>query len=385
MKIVLFDYVFDQQQPGISGLSDLIWDTARGLVEIGEEVHIVGPYPDGTNGPKGATLHTYPLPRLNYRNLLGHLLIIWHGWRVIQRELSDADLIHTPEYLSSGAFTLMGKIPVILTTPGSIYERIYSGANPFDPVTTAIYKLAAHISARRCAYIIAISQDMKRWWEYSGAATEKILVLPFGVDTDIFTSQSEVGPQIDWSTRQRHILFTGRLSIEKGVDLLLEAFSRAVQQFPDIHLHIVGDGPQRERYQNLAEQLGISDAVTFYGWIKKYELPLYYAAADVCIVPSRSEPLGRVILESMACATPVIGADTGGIPDLITHNETGMLFPPDNSERLYDCLAYFLELDTTSIAEMGQRARDFMLANQTLIAVAYRIRDDVYRPLVAAE
>ncbi len=142
MKIVLFDYIFDQQQPGISGLSDLIWETARGLVDIGEEVHIVGPYPVGISGPNGATLHTYPLPRLNYHNLLGHLLIIWRGWRVIQRELSDADLIHTPEYLSSSVFTLMGKIPVILTTPGSIYERIHSGANPFDPITTAIYKLA---------------------------------------------------------------------------------------------------------------------------------------------------------------------------------------------------------------------------------------------------
>ncbi len=376
MKIVLFDYVFEQDKPGTSGLSDVVWELAQGLAGLGEEVHVVGPYPEGTTGPANVAIHTFSLPPINYRNVVGHLLIIHKGWQVIRREIPDADIVHAPEYLSTAYFCLRTRVPVILTTPGNIYERIHSGSNPFDWSMTAALKVSARISARRCARINAISSDMGAWWETTGAAPGKISVFPYGV-TDAFHPIEDAREQLDWSSDRRRLLFVGRLSKEKGVDLLLTAFGHLVQQFPDLELHIVGDGKERQTYEALAQQID-GGAITFHGWVDKYNLPVYYSASEILVVPSRTEPLGRIVLEALACKVLVVGAQVGGIPDLVQHERTGLLFTPGDA----DDLQHKLEQALTSPQAAQWRAAGYALARQTLNwqAIAARTRDEMYQP-----
>jgi teichuronic acid biosynthesis glycosyltransferase TuaC len=379
MKIVLFDYVFDQEKPGASGLSDVVWELAQGLTDLGEEVHIVGPYPEGTAGPANVVIHSFSLPPINYRNVVGHLLIINKGWQVIRREIPDADIVHAPEYLSTAYFCLRTRVPVILTTPGNIYERIHSGSNPFDWSMTLVLKVAARISARRCAGINAISSDMQAWWGKSGAAPAKIRVFPYGVDNAFHPIEGS-RERLAWSSGKRHLLFVGRLSKEKGVDLLIHAFGQLVHQISDLELHIVGDGKERKAYEALAQQVN-GAAITFHGWIDKYELPVYYSASDILVVPSRTEPLGRIVLEALACKVLVVGAQIGGIPDLVADERTGLLFQPGDASDLRRKLEQAL---TSPDAEQWSAA-GYEQARENLNwrAIAARIRDEMYRPNLA--
>lgn len=185
MKIVLFDYVFEPSRPGITGLSDLVWNWAKHLMAFGDEVHIVAPYPESAQPPKGAIVHRFPVLPIGYRNIVGHILIVLRGWLEIRR-LGNVDLIHAPEYLSTGIFGLLSRdTPVILTVPGNIYERIAHG-NPFDWSATQVFKVAARLSARFCACIIVTSEEMRWWWEKTGAPTSRMVLIPHGVDTELF-------------------------------------------------------------------------------------------------------------------------------------------------------------------------------------------------------
>lgn len=380
MKIVLFDYVFEQGKPGISGLSDVVWQMGRSLAKLGEDIHLVGPYAKGTVGPQGITMHPYMIPTI--RNIVGHIRIALKGWQTIQREIPDADLIHTPEYLSTTTFALLGSLPVVLTTPGNVYAHLHNRANFFgDPITTSVCKVAARISAKRCAYIIAISKDMQYWWEYSGASPNKIAVIPYGVDIKTFSPIANANHRLGWDDHREHLLYVGRLSHEKGVDLLIEAFRQVATDFPNAYLHIIGDGPERQALLSLTEQSRLTEKVIFYGWVKKHELPSYYSAADVCVVPSRTEALGRIILESMACQTPVVGANVGGIPDLIKDNETGLLFEKEDVCDLEQKLRRVLE-EGARAQEMARAGWRFIRTHQSWESVARRIRDEVYRPIV---
>jgi glycosyltransferase involved in cell wall biosynthesis len=381
MKIVFFDYIFERDKPGLSGLSDVVWEMARGLVAAGENVHIVGPFPESAEGPEGTVIHSFNLPAINYRNIVGHMLIVLSGWRTLQQSLTDIDVIHAPEYLSTAFFSVLGSIPVVLTTPGNIYAHIHNGANYFsDPITTAIVKTAARVSARRCASIIAISRDTKHWWELSGAPRSNVVVIPYGVDTERFRLVADARRQMDWSSSEKHLLYVGRLSHEKGPDLLLEALAYIATGRSKVHLHIVGDGSERQALLRQAQQSGVAARVTFHGWVKKSELPLYYAAADVCIVPSRTEALGRVILESMACRTTVVGARIGGIPDLVKDEKTGLLFEAGNAAHLAQKLQLILTQDAL-IQELAHAGWEFVHREQSWEAVAKRIRDDIYHPI----
>jgi glycosyltransferase involved in cell wall biosynthesis len=371
MKIVLFDYVFERDKPAISGLSDVVWELAQSLQRQEHDIHLVGPYPADLKPIAGTTLHPYHVPNISYRNVLGHLYIIWRGWRVIQRHLRDAEVVIAPEYLSTTLFSLLGKIPTVLITPGNVFERIASGYNPFDLSMTLVLKLAAKVSAKRCKAIIAISQDMKKWWEYSGATREKITVIPYGVATETFRRTPGARQTLGWEENKKHLLFVGRLSPEKGVDTLLQAFATLLEnQNADVHLHIIGDGPQLAAYQRLAEKY--AGSITFYGWVKKPELPIYYSACDALVVPSYTEPLGRIVLEAMSCSALVIGSCVGGIPDLIRERKTGLLFAAGDHDTLYQRLLWALThpAESAALAEAGNQ---FIIQHQTWDAVAKRM------------
>lgn len=384
MKIVFFDYVFERNAPGITGLSDVVWEMAQGLAAIGEDVHIVAPYADDTTGPEGVTIHSFALPPINYRDVFGHILIVVKAWKVIERRLSDADIIHAPEYLSTAVFSMLGLSSVVLTTPGNIYAHIHNNANYVDPITTIFFKIAARTSARKCARIIAISNDMKYWWEFSGASASRIAVIPYGVDIKRFHPVANAQRRVGWSSRCTHLLYVGRLSHEKGADLLLKAFAQVAKDNPCAQLHVVGEGPDRALLQSLVQKLGLAGQVTFHGWVKKHQLPQIYAASDVCVVPSRTEAFGRIVLESMACRTAVVGARVGGIPDMVKDNITGLLFDVGNTHALAERLRWAMQ-NGSKMEEMARIACEYVHHHQTWQVVAERILHEVYQPIIERE
>jgi D-inositol-3-phosphate glycosyltransferase len=186
------------------------------------------------------------------------------------------------------------------------------------------------------------------------ADTEKITVIPPGVDTSHFypIPPDEARAAIGIQPHERMILFVGRIEPLKGVETLIRAIALLVKDHiisgcPH-YLAIVGGDPnitpemensEMARLQKLCQDLGINDLVLFLGKRAQDTLPYYYSAAEVLVMPSHYESFGMVALEAMACGTPVIASQVGGLAFLIQDGTTGYSIPDDNPQALAEKLA----------------------------------------------
>lgn len=240
-----------------------------------------------------------------------------------RRESIDLVVSHgsTPCY-ATGPFTRQYRIPGVFVIQALIRDRIEMGANPYSWVTTQMYRHANRYGASKMLYSIAISCYIRRMAIAEGAKPENAFVLHNPVDMTKFHSGGHETKDVD-------VLFVGRLSREKGIEVLVEA----AHHFPkDTRMLIVGDGPLRKVLERSARD--VECAIAFAGWIENEMLGAYIRRARLQVVPSLSEPQGLVVLEGMACGVPVIGTDVGGIPDMITNRENGWLVPPNNAKAL---------------------------------------------------
>ena len=152
------------------------------------------------------------------------------------------------------------------------------------------------------------------------------------------------------------ILFVGRLERVKGVDVLLASLAELKVKSEKWEARIVGDGSQREALEDLAKQLGIADRVTFAGFVSVPAVYDEFAAAEIFVGLSRSEALGNVFLEAQAAGCAVIAARVGGIPDVVTDGETGILIAPDDPVSAANVLGSLLK---------DRAAREKLAANGT--------------------
>jgi glycosyltransferase involved in cell wall biosynthesis len=153
------------------------------------------------------------------------------------------------------------------------------------------------------------------------------------------------------------VLFVGRLSPEKGVDCLLQAFRTLRGRFKEARLVVAGDGPARGPLEQLARRLGLEQAATFTGMLDHERLCERYAAARCCVFPSlwlENCPMG--VLEAMAAGAAIVASRLGGIPEILRHEETGLLFERGDSAQLAAQLALILD-DAALAARLGAAAR----------------------------
>ncbi len=236
---------------------------------------------------------------------------------------------------------------------------------PFNWMERYNYRHAAHAIAGNREGV-----DVLRRKGYQGPAT----VIPqFGVDPEIY----EPAPPDVWTSPPHfHIGYVGRLVEEKGVDLLLRAVAGLEGEW---RLSILGDGPFESRLERQAQELNIGDRVTFESQVPSSEMPSYYRRLNVLVLPSRTRPhwkeqFGRVLIEAMACGIPVVGSDSGEIPQVI--GDAGLVFPEDDEEALRAHLSRLMGDETlhNTLAE-GGRERVIREYAQTRIATATH---DVY-------
>jgi glycosyltransferase involved in cell wall biosynthesis len=155
----------------------------------------------------------------------------------------------------------------------------------------------------------------------------------------------------------KNVLFAGHLFSSKGVHNLIKAFKNVSARIPAAKLDIVGDGPEREKLQQLAVSLKIQNSVIFHRAVPHADLPSFYARANVVVLPSVvAENCPLVVLEAMASARPVLGSRLGGIPELISENESGLLFTPNDADGLCEKIIDVLS-DPELAAQMGQCGR----------------------------
>jgi D-inositol-3-phosphate glycosyltransferase len=206
-------------------------------------------------------------------------------------------------------------------------------------------------------------------WLY-GNRSGKEVVVPPGVDLERFqplppgASKAHVGVP----AKDRNILFVGRIEPLKGVDTLLQAMALIQERYPEavenVDVTIIGGDPwsndpdlEMARLQSMREQLGIHDIVTFIGARDQNELPFYYAAAEIVVMPSHYESFGMVALEAMASGTPVIASEVGGLAFLVRDGENGFHVPSRDPEALAERIYELLTNDSCR-ARLGRNARE---------------------------
>jgi D-inositol-3-phosphate glycosyltransferase len=203
--------------------------------------------------------------------------------------------------------------------------------------------------------------------------TNRVAVIPPGVDLSHFypIPTDEAKAYIGIPSTDRMVLFVGRIEPLKGLDVLIEAMGRFCQRSQveqkQLDLVIIGGEPEvspqvmtdeMARLQALREKYGIKDMVTFLGKRAQDTLPYYYSAAEAVVVPSHYESFGMVALEAMACGTPVVASQVGGLAFLVQDGVTGYSIPVGDPEALC-CRLMTLLSDPDLRAKMGQQAAQF--------------------------
>lgn len=375
LKIGFIDYILEPDKPGRTGLSDIVWDLSTELVAQGHEVHVVASYQTNEYPNDQIFVHNFAAPPIGYRNILGQLWILKRAADIL-RNLS-LDIIHAPEYVSTAFMWSVGiQTPMVLTVPGNIYERIQNG-NPFDFLTTQVLKIAARISAMSCEQIIVTSNEMAWWWSKTGAPASRMSTIPLGVNPQLFKPIPNARSLLKISPKKSIVLFVGRLSQEKGLKHLISAVKKLCEVSNNVELHLVGEGGYGRYLQDSALDLGIEKRLIFHGKIDKSDLPVYYSAADITVLPSLSEGLPRTMLESLACGSPFLGTRITGIEDHIQDNETGFLIEPGNTELLTRKLETILRNPEQARA-VAKRGLAYVRKNLTWQVIAERIQSEVY-------
>jgi glycosyltransferase involved in cell wall biosynthesis len=272
------------------------------------------------NFPKS---HRY-FPGVN--KYIADYLMFLAAFVTIRRNRLEFDLIHAhfahPSGYIASRLSKIFKKPYLLTVHGSdILENF---------VPTHIAHRRKHhrdLGLLRAERIICVSQHLKQVLMAQGMCQQKIVVIPNGIDTKLFSPSDNSNSKCD-------IVFVGNLIELKGIDLLLQAFRQISGSGLNVHLKIIGEGILKRELHSLANQLGISDRVHFLGPIENSVIAKIIPTAKLLCLPSRQEGFGVVLIEALACGVPVVGARTGGIVDIITSDDIGFLFEPGDANDL---------------------------------------------------
>lgn len=209
-------------------------------------------------------------------------------------------------------------------------------------------QIALQRQVYRCSHaIVANSQAAAAQLRAEGVAADRVRVIPNGLDLDRFRPRHRERPI---ST----IVSVANLRREKAHECLLAAAARLAPRYPDLRYLIVGDGPRAAELRALTRTLGLDERVRFLG--HREDVADLLAGADIFVLPSRSEAFPNGALEAMAAGLPVVACRVGGLIDLIEHERTGLLVPPDDSAALADALDSLLRAPQ-SAAALGRSAR----------------------------
>jgi teichuronic acid biosynthesis glycosyltransferase TuaC len=228
----------------------------------------------------------------------------------------DLDIIDAHYFYPDGVAAAMigrqlGK-PVVITARGTDINLLPHYALPRKMILWA---------AKCAAALITVSSALKTALMQLGVDAGKITVLRNGVDTNLFHPVDRVVERARLGLTGKVLLMVGNLVPLKGHDLVL----RALAEFPEARLLVIGEGSEERNLKTLAGALQIQDRVRFLGAMPQQLLPPYYAAADALVLASCREGWPNVLLEAMACGTPVVAVNVGGIPEIVTAPEAGVI------------------------------------------------------------
>jgi glycosyltransferase involved in cell wall biosynthesis len=355
--------------PEVGGMESHIYYLCRALVAKGHQVEVV----------TGRSL-----PGLPEHEVMDGVRV-WRTWfparnppgwalhavgsmpRFLERA-RGADVLHAQD-IASVAPALAARArtgaPVVTTLHSSHFLK--RAASPiWRPVLGGFVRASDHVLAASVE-IARVAEEM--------APGKRVEALTNGVETSIFRP---VEPTLPPSGRRR-LVVPRRLFHKNGVEFLVRAMPYIVGR-SDAEAVLVGDGPERERLEGLARELGVAERVSFLGKRRNDEMPGILSSGDLAIFPSLMEATSVAALESMACELPVAASRVGGLPEIVD-DEVGGLFEPADPRALADVVVRLL--DSGRLEEMGRRARARVVERWSNDRLAER-HLEIYRGLLAA-
>ncbi len=349
----------------------------QGLRRLGAKPSLFAPAYPGYRDPEPDVyrLPSFRLPRYpDFPLLLPVQPGLLRQVRAIQPEVVHVHSPFTAGQLGLRAARALG-VPVVFTHH-TLYPE-YVHYVPCVPRSFAAWAVRAHVVrfCNRCDAVIAPSRAVAELLEAQGVRSRIVVIPTAGLDLAAIDRIPASDRAVLGIPRDRVlVLYAGRLAQEKNLNLLLEAFHLA-SRGRNLHLLLVGDGPDRHLLEHEARLKGILDRVTFAGALPHEAVLGWMKASDVFVFASRTETQGLAVVEAMACGLPVAAVDATGTSETVVHGRTGFLVPPDPAA-LADavaCLADQPELRATLGAQARAEAVRWSLA-----ALAERVLE-VYR------
>ena len=358
-------------QKDTGGMSVYVHQLARELGQLGLNVDVYT-RAHAPGDPQVISLHenarVVHIPagphHASKEDIPGYLDTFLSGLRAFQQEHGlHYDLLHSHYWLSGWAGDTLARewdVPHVATfhTLAEIKRRARVGEREPDLRVRVEHRVTA--SADRI--VVSTTHEERALQRLYHVAKEKIDVISPGVDLSTF----HPGSQRDARARlglngDRTLLYVGRIEPLKGLEVLLHTMA-TIEEPRNVRLLVIGGSaepdPETERLKHLTQELFIDDQVDFLGSLDHDQLPLYYQAADVMVVPSYYESFGLVALEAMACGTPVVAARVGGLQTMIKDGRNGYLVPWHCPDAFADRLEVLLANETLR-RSMGEAARSY--------------------------
>jgi glycogen(starch) synthase len=298
----------------------------------------------------------------------------------------DFDLVHGHDWLVAGACDHLARrfgAPLVATIHATEHGR-HQGWVEKHP-QAHIHEVERWITNRADRVIVCSFYMREQVTDIFGVPDERVSVIWNGIDPD------DLRPHADAELERRRaqfaapdeklVLLIGRLVYEKGFQLALEAMPAVIERLPGSRFLVAGSGTHEAELRSQAQDLGLMEHGTFLGWIGDDVLHSLYRIADVCVVPSIYEPFGLVALEAMASGCPCIVADTGGLREVVPHDEAGLRFrarDPDSLTEMIERVFSDHDLRRRLIAEAAEHVLRFDwgdVAERTAEVYAELIRD----------
>lgn len=246
-----------------------------------------------------------------------------------QADVIDAHYLY-PDGVAAALLASRLRRPLVLTARGSDVNVIAEMPGPRRRILAAL---------RQASRIITVSRALERALVRLGAPADRIEVLRNGVDLSLFRDNRRDAVRGFLGVHRNPLIASvGNLVALKGHDLVL----RAAQRLPDAHVVIVGGGQERSALEWLSIELGLRARTHFIDNVAQADLAAIYSAADALALASTSEGWPNVVLEAMACGTPVVATDVGAVREIITDNDVGQVVASRSVEQFADALRHVL-------------------------------------------
>lgn len=269
-----------------------------------------------------------------------------------------------------------------LAIRGSSVKLVSTAHNwPGKSLALRLYALLDRILLRWADQVCAVSPNVEVQLKRYGVSSEKLSLIENGVDSRQFANGKPHLRELPNFGDKKIVGFVGRLAPEKGLHNLIQAAGEILRTRKDVVIALVGDGPAMMELQSLVSRLGLEKSVFFLG--QRSDLADVYAAFDIFVLPSLFEGMPMAVLEAMAAGKPVIASRVGGIPQMISHQESGILVKPGDVRGLTDALAQLLQ-QPEKASQLGQRALEVVQSRFSSDVMARRYLC-VYQKALAGE